>query len=99
MKKIVSLVRKFNVWLASFGGDRYLHLVAGLLISFFVALLMLKVGHESVWTCVGFSFMITVIVGFLKEVFDSLMTDGTADGIDWLFTCIGGVIGLGLWLL
>lgn len=98
MRKIYSLIKKFNAWLASFGVDGYLHLIAGLLIAFFVALLMMKVGQENVVTCVGFSLMVTVIVGMLKEVADQTF-EGESDGVDWLFTCIGGLIGIGLWLL
>jgi hypothetical protein len=98
MRKIYGLVKKINCWLASFGVDRYLHLLAGLIISFFVALFMLKVGHETVDSSLVFGMMITVIVGALKEVFDQAY-DASSDGIDWLFTCIGGVIGLVLWLL
>lgn len=49
MRKIYSLIKKLNAWLASFGVDRYLHLIAGLLIAFFVALLMMKVGAGKCW--------------------------------------------------
>lgn len=98
MKKIFSVMKSFNCWLAKAGADRYLHLLAGLLIAFFSAVIFDKVGGESTWTCVGVAMLITVIIGFLKEVADQTF-EGTSDGIDWLFTVIGGILGCALWLV
>jgi hypothetical protein len=98
MKKIYQFFSKISGWLASFGVDRYLHLLAGLFIAFFVAIGMSIIGGESTWTCVFFSMMVTAILGIIKEVLDQNYTD-QSDGIDFLFTCIGGIIGCGLWLL
>lgn len=85
-------------WLASAGADRYLHLLAGLLIAFVVALVMNKIGGEGRWTCVFFAMMVTVIIGIIKEVIDQTF-ESVSDAVDFAFTCVGGVIGAGLWLL
>lgn len=98
MKKVYGLVKTTGEWLAKAGADRYLHLLAGLLIAFFVAMLMQCVAGEGRWTCAGFALLVTVAVGFLKEIADQTF-EGESDGLDWAFTTIGGVIGCGLWLL
>lgn len=91
-------MKNFGEWLAKAGADRYLHLLAGLMIAFFVAMLMRGVAHEGRWTCAGFAMLVTVAVGFLKEIADQTF-EGESDGLDWAFTAIGGVIGCGLWML
>ena len=98
MKKIYQFFSKINEWFASFGVDRYLHLLAGLFIAFFVAMGMSIIGGESTITCALFSLMVTAILGIIKEVLDQNYTS-QSDGIDFLFTCIGGIVGCGLWLL
>jgi hypothetical protein len=98
MKKIINSIKSFNCWLAKFGADRYLHLIVGLIIAFVTAVAFDKVGGESTWTCVGVAMLITAIVGMLKEVADQTF-EGVSDGIDWLFTGIGGLLGCALWLL
>ena len=98
MKKIYQFFSKINGWLASFGVDRYLHLLAGLFISFITCLIFYHTQGESVWTCAGVAMIITAGLGMGKEVLDQNYTS-QSDGLDFAFTCLGGVIGCGLWLL
>lgn len=98
MKKVYNVFKSIGEWLAKAGADRYLHLLAGLVIAFFTAMLMQGVAGEGRWTCVGFSMMVTVVVGIWKEVADQTY-EGESDALDWAFTCIGGVIGCGLWMM
>lgn len=62
------------------------------------AMLMQGVAGEGRWTCAGFALMVTVVVGILKEVADQTY-EGESNALDWAFTCIGGVIGCGLWMM
>lgn len=94
MKKIITSIRKAETWLAHFGADRYLHLLAGLIITFIVALLV----KAPVWEAGLIGLGITVIVGWLKEIADSI-TGELGDVVDWLFTVIGGVIAYALLML
>lgn len=91
MKKIYDFVEKINGKLASYGADRYLHLIVGMIVSF-IAAVILGYNGETTYTCVGFGLLIAIAVGFLKEVADQTF-EGMSDFKDWLFTIIGGVIG------
>lgn len=82
MKKVYNVFKSIGEWLAKAGADRYLHLLAGLVIAFFTAMLMQGVAGEGRWTCVGFSMMVTVVVGILKEVADQTY-EGESDALDW----------------
>ena len=70
MKKVYNVFKSIGEWLAKAGADRYLHLLAGLVIAFFTAMLMHGAAGEGRWTCAGFALMVTVVVGILKEVAD-----------------------------
>ena len=98
MKKVYNVFKNFGEWLAKAGVDRYLHLLAGLIIAFFTATLVNGAAGEGRWTSVGLALMVTVAVGILKEVADQTY-EGESDALEWAFTCIGGVIGCGLWML
>lgn len=98
MKKVYGLMKKVGEWLTDFGADRLLHLLCGLLLAFFTAMLVYHNADGNKVSAVGFSMLVTVIVGFLKEVADQNY-EGESDGKDWLFTVIGGVIGAALWLM
>ena len=98
MKKIYEVFHSAGEWLASAGADRYLHLLAGLIIAFATAMVMQRVGGEGRWTCVFFAMMLTAIIGIMKEVADQTF-ESVSDALDFAFTCIGGVIGAALWLL
>lgn len=98
MKKVYNVFKIIGEWLAKVGADKYLHLLAGLVIAFFTAMLMHGAAGEGRWTCAGFALMVTVVVGILKEVADQTY-EGESDALDWAFMCIGGVIGCGLWMM
>lgn len=98
MKKIYQFFKKINTWLASFGVDRYLHLLAGLFISFISCIIFHYCAGESMWTCVAVAMIITSGIGMGKEVADQTF-ESTSDGLDFAFTCLGGIIGCALWLL
>lgn len=94
LKKLLSDYRKCATWLAGFGGDRYLHLMAGLLIAFIVGC----AASGERWSAGLLGVIITFVVGFFKEITDSF-TGENGDAIDWLFTIVGGAIGFGLLML
>ena len=98
MKKIYNFFQKINTWLASFGADRYLHLVAGILISFFVSMGFQAWQQETLLISTVVGYIITVAIGLGKEVLDQNYT-GKSDITDWLFTGIGGLIGAALFAL
>ena len=99
MKKVYEVMKKVSEWLASFGADRWLHLIAGLIIAFGASMLVRGVAEEdSRWLCALLGLTVAAAVGLLKEVADQSY-EGESDGVDWLFTVIGGVVGCGLWLI
>lgn len=98
MKKVYQFFQKINTWLASFGVDRYLHLLAGIAISVIVCLLIQGIEGEGPLTCAGVAMMITTCVSVIKEIFDQTY-EGNSELIDIAFTCIGGLIGCGIWLM
>lgn len=98
MRKIYEFFNKIGVWFASFGVDRYLHLLAGLFISFLFSMLFHFTSGENPWTCVGVAMIVTSGVGMFKEVADQTYS-GESSALDFGFTCLGGALGCGLWLL
>ena len=97
MKKVYQFFQKINVWLASFGADRYLHLIVGAIISIIVCLLMKGLEGGSVLSCTGMAMMITVTIGVMKEVLDQSY-ESKSDLLDILFTTIGGLVGCAIWI-
>lgn len=98
MKKIYQFFQKINDWIASFGVDRYLHLLAGLFIAFIVCIIISAAEGVDPWVSSVFAIMVTAGIGMGKEVLDQTY-EGTSDALDFAFTCIGGVLGCALWLL
>lgn len=94
MKKLLNVYRKAASWLASFGADRYLHLLAGLILTFIIGVFL----GAPLWQSGLIALAIVVVVGWLKEIFDSF-TGELGDLVDWRFTIIGGVIAYGLLVL
>lgn len=91
MKKIISFFRKAAGWLASFGGDRWLHFIAGLLIAFFVGC----IADGVAWQAGLVGVLVAFVIGFVKEVADSF-TGSPGDLMDLLFTTLGAAAGYGL---
>lgn len=98
MKKIYQFFQKINVWLASFGADRYLHLLAGIIIAFAVCMVMKAAEGVSSWICALMAVIASAALGVGKEVLDQNYT-GQSSWLDIIFTCIGGVFGCVMWLL
>ena len=74
-------MNKILTFLASFGADKYLHFIAGLIVaSFFCIALGMQV-------CI----VPVIVVAFAKELFDG-MGLGVADWRDFVATILGGAI-------
>lgn len=72
------------------GKDKKKHIIAGLIIGFLGAY------------CSGsapFGFGLACIAGLGKEVYDKISGKGTPEGLDWLATSGGGLIGAGIFLI
>lgn len=93
MGKILSFYESVAGWLASWGGDRYLHLLCGMVVSYVVGLLA---DGGGTWVgAAALGVLAAVVVGFVKEIADSFLT-GEGDAADLVFTAIGGALGFGL---
>ena len=69
--------------------DKKLHIYAGFLISLIGACL---------WGA-PFGFGLACLAGLLKEARDKITGKGTVEGLDWLATVFGGLIGAGIILI
>ena len=69
--------------------DKKLHIYAGFLISIIGACL---------WGA-PFGFGLACLAGLLKEARDKITGKGTVEGLDWLATVFGGLIGAGIILI
>ena len=99
MKKILSVYDKVAQWLCSFDSDKYVHLLFGLLVSFAVAwVFILTTAGATKPVCAVCGVIAAVFVGFIKEVVD-FFRDKPFDGVDVLFTVIGGIIGAVLYMM
>ena len=94
MKKVLRIYDRFAEWLCHFGSDKYVHLLCGLFICFFLSMLFAPIGGFSVWV----AFVVTCIIGLLKEIADAARGK-QPDGMDITFTAVGGIIGGLLFLL
>ena len=98
MKKILKVWDNFADWVCKFSGDKYVHLIAGLIIAFVFAWLMAV-------TTKGFpaiNYAVCVIAAgvamLFKEVIDFFRGEDF-DGKDIVFGLIGGIIGALLYML
>ena len=99
MKKIVDIYDKVAEWLGSFGSDKWLHFVAGVIASFvFVKILMLTTTDARMTACAMSGIGAAAFVGLVKEVCDA-MRGGAFDARDLLFTLAGGALGALLYLM
>lgn len=99
MKKVFRVYDKVAEWLCSFTSDKYVHLLAGLLISFAVAwVFILNTAGATEPVCAVCGVIAAVFVGFIKEVVD-FFRDKPFDGGDVLFTVVGGIIGAVLYMM
>ena len=99
MKKITEIWDKIANWLGSFGSDKWLHFVAGVVASFvFAKILMLTTADARMTACAFGGIGAAAFVGLVKEVCDAFR-GGAFDPKDLLFTLSGGALGALLYLL
>lgn len=91
MSKIVSIYDSVAGWLASYGADRWMHLVCGLVIAYVVGL----VADDPWWSAALVGVLASVVAGFAKELADSFIK-GAGDAADIVFTVMGGAAAFGL---
>lgn len=82
----------------SLGGDKWCHVFFGTIIAFLVATISHNITGEAPISGAFLGVLVTVAVGFIKEVIDSLVY-GDADWRDIVATVAGGVIGFDMFLL
>lgn len=97
MKKVLRIYDEFVGWLCHFGSDKYVHLLCGLFICFFLSILfthIIPIRGLGEWI----AFIATYAIGLLKEIADAARGK-QPDGMDITFTAVGGIIGGLLFLL
>jgi VanZ family protein len=92
MKKILDIYDKCAEWLCSFTGDRYVHLIVGLLICYVVGRLDGRVLNRETAVAMAIGFLVAFFIAILKEVCDFFRGRGF-DVNDLLFTWTGAIIG------
>ena len=93
MTKIFKIYDRLAEWLCDFTSDKYVHLLAGLLITFFVSWLAALTTHGVANVeCARCGFIIGVLVGITKEIIDAYR-EKPMDCADLLFTVFGCVLG------
>jgi hypothetical protein len=85
-------------WLCSFTGDRYVHLIIGLLICYVVGKLDGRVLNRETAVAMAIGFLVAFFIAILKEVCDFFRGE-PFDAKDLLFGTVGGVLGALLWLI
>ncbi len=99
MKKVLEFWDKGCAWLCSFGADKYLHLIVGLVFAIVVAAIIRATTPGCYETAYAFMGVVgTAVVMILKEMLD-FFRGGRFDGVDALFGVIGGVVGAMLWMI
>ena len=98
MKKIYEYYQKVAEWLCGFGGDRYVHLVVGLLLAYLAANIGIYALHSELLPAMFVSFILISALGVVKELADYVLRKGF-DGVDMLFTWVGSALGVLLCLL
>lgn len=79
--KILQIIRTFRNYL--FSSDKWLHLTAGFIISFYVGLFSILYG-----------FVAGIIAAAGKEIYDKMSGKGTPEIWDFVFTVIGVLYGI-----
>lgn len=85
MKKFLGYYDKAVDWLCGWGSDKYLHLIAGLIISYVFSKLFT---HAWVGLIAAF------VVGVAKELADKYIRHHDFGKTDLAFTVVGGLIGM-----
>lgn len=98
MRKIYEIYQGAATWLASFGSDKWLHLLAGALVAFLAATLDTACFCREVWQGCIVGFLVVLFGGVFKEVVDFFLGKGF-DFKDMVFTWAGGIVGALLFLI
>ena len=81
------------------GYDKLLHFVIGLVIALLVGVIFAHIPPHMPWWSLAVALVAVAIVGFIKELHDSLMNGNHFCVWDWLWTMAGGVAACWLpWL-
>lgn len=99
MKKILEYYETFANWLCGFTADKYVHLVVGLLIGFFVSLIFAATTKNGTSLAYAFSGVVAAFVIMLFKELADFFRGEDFDAKDWLFGTIGGVLGALLCIL
>ena len=99
MKKFLELYDHFAAYVCKFNGDKYVHLIVGLIIAYLVSAFasIVNVGYSSL-TYAFIGFLASVFAMILKEVLD-FFRGHLMDSGDILFGVIGGLIGVILYVI
>ncbi len=98
MKKIYDFYQKVAGWLCHFEGDKYVHLILGLLLAYIMVHVGVSVIHSELLPAMFVSFIIVAFLGIAKETMDFVLRKGF-DGADMMFTWVGSALGVLLCLL
>lgn len=79
-----NIAEKFSNWLANIGYDKYLHFIAGLLIT--------QIGTALLDSIIA-GFAVAVVIGAIKEIMDKYL-DGDCNVYDFFATTIGAIVGV-----
>ena len=98
MNKIYDFYQKVAGWLCHFDGDKYVHLIVGLLLAYIMVHVGVSVIHSELLPAMFVSFIIIYALGVVKELADYALGKGF-DGVDMMFTWVGSALGVLLCLL
>lgn len=84
------MIERIKKWLYAIKVDKYLHFIAGIIVSQ-VAFALLDIGDMPVGWCAFLSVVVTAIVGGVKEAVD--VKYGVPNVKDWAATFYGGLLG------
>ena len=98
MKKIYDFYQKVAGWLCHFEGDKYVHLIVGLVLANIMVHVGVSVIHSELLPAMFVSFIIVDFLGIAKETIDFVLRKGF-DGVDMMFTWVGSALGVLLCLL
>lgn len=97
--KIGKVYKSVCNWVYNLGGDRWCHVVCGLIIAFIVAVVSHHITGEAKVSGVGVGVIFAFIAGFVKETLDAISAptyeeqSGRWDVKDFLATVAGGILG------
>lgn len=80
--------KKLAEWLMSWGADRWLHFLVGLLVGYIVT----STFRGPLWVCMQLGFVASFVIGAVKECMDAYFYDD-GDWTDLLFCMVGGLMG------